>query len=279
MILVTGATGCLGRLVAELIDGVWAPARQDLDMERPEDLVRIICRKKPRVIVHAGAWTDVDGCEREPDRAFRVNWLATRAIASAAIKCEATLIYISTDYVFDGSKPIYYEHDEPNPVNVYGKTKLWGEREALRVPESYVVRTSWVFGPGGRSFLSAFLDMAAAGKPLTVINDQVSRPTYAPHLASLLMDFVRARLPFGIYHLAGATDATYLDFVSRGLEIAGLKAELRPVSSSELRRPARRPSRSSLSSEAYAVFTGKAIPPWEETIEEYVEWWRASRES
>jgi len=111
-----------------------------------------------------------------------------------------------------------------------------------------------------------------------VLKDQVSRPTYAPYLASLLMDFVRARLPFGIYHLAGATDANYLDFVSRGLELAGIKAELKPVSSSELERPARRPLRSSLSSEAYFAFTGKAVPGWEETIEEYVEWWKVSKE-
>jgi len=278
MILVTGASGCLGRLVADLLEGVWAPDRAELDMERPEDLFRVICRKKPRAIVHAGAWTDVDGCEKEPGKAFTVNWLATRAIASAAIRCEATLLYISTDYVFDGARSIYCEHDEPNPLNIYGKTKLWGEKEVLRVPESYVVRTSWVFGPGGRSFLSRFLDMAAAGKPLTAITDQVSRPTYAPHLASFLMDFARARLPFGIYHLAGATDATYLDFISRGLEIAGIKANMKAVPSSKLKRPARRPARSSLSSEAYAVFTGKAIPAWEETLEEYVEWWKVSRE-
>lgn len=278
MILVTGASGCLGRLVADLLDGVWAPDRAELDMMRPDTIYKVICKRKPRTIVHTGAWTDVDGCEKEPEKAFTVNWLATRAIASAAIKCNATLLYISTDYVFDGAKPIYSEHDEPNPLNVYGKTKLWGEREVLRVSESYVVRTSWVFGPGGRSFLSRFLDIAASGKPLTAITDQVSRPTYAPHLASLLLDFVGERLPFGIYHLAGATDATYLDFISRGLEIAGLRANLMAVPSSRLKRPAVRPARSSLSSEAYAIFTGKNLPGWEETLEEYVERWKISKE-
>ncbi|MGC8894213.1 MAG: dTDP-4-dehydrorhamnose reductase [candidate division WOR-3 bacterium] len=278
MILLTGASGCLGRLLVDLLDGVWAPSKQDLDLSRPDDLCRTICMKRPRTIIHAGAWTDVDGCEREPERAFVINWMATRAIASAAIKCEATLIYISTDYVFDGARPIYSEHDDPNPLNTYGKTKLWGEREALRVPRGYVVRTSWVFGPGGRSFLSRFLDMAAAGKSLFAITDQVSRPTYAPRLASLLTDFARARLPFGLYHLAGATDATYMDFVTKGLEIAGLRADVRAVSSQELQRPAKRPPRSSLSSETYKTFTGKEIPGWQETLEEYVEWWKASKE-
>ncbi len=278
MILLTGASGCLGRLLADLLEGVWAPSRQEMDMTRPDEICKAICRKRPRAIVHAGAWTDVDGCEADPDRAFAINWLATKAVASAAIKCEAILIYISTDYVFDGAKPIYSEHDEPNPLNVYGKTKLWGEKEVLRVPTGYVVRTSWVFGPGGKSFLSRFLDIAAAGKPLTAIADQVSRPTYAPHLASLLLDFARARLPFGLYHLAGATDATYLDFVTRGLDLAGLKADVMAVSSSEMARPARRPARSSLSSWAYTALSGKGIPGWEETLKEYVEWWKASRE-
>lgn len=279
MILVTGASGCLGRLVADLLERVWAPSRQEMDLTRPDEMCRSICRRRPSTIIHAGAWTDVDGCEANPERAFTVNWLATRAIASAAIRCEATLIYISTDYVFDGAKPIYSEHDEPNPLNVYGKTKLWGEKEVIRVPTSYVIRTSWVFGPGGGNFLSRFLDAAAAGKPLSAINDQVSRPTYAPHLASLLLDFIRARLPFGLYHLAGATDATFLDFVTRGLELAGLKANVRAVSSSEMARPARRPTRSSLSSAAYTTLSGKGVLGWEETLKEYVEWWKASRES
>ncbi len=278
MILVTGSSGCLGNLLVDLLEGVWAPCRNEMDMTRPNEVCKAVCKRKPKTIIHAGAWTDVDACEADPERAFTVNWLATRALASAAIKCEATLIYISTDYVFDGTKPIYSEHDEPNPLNVYGKSKLLGEKEALRVPAGYVIRTSWVFGPGGRNFLSRFLDMAASGKTLSAITDQVSRPTYAPHLASLLLDFARMRLPFGLYHLAGATDATYLNFVTRGLELAGLKADIRAVSLSEMARPARRPSRSSLSSWTYTTLTGKAIPGWEETLEEYVEWWKASRE-
>ncbi|MEO0145661.1 MAG: dTDP-4-dehydrorhamnose reductase [candidate division WOR-3 bacterium] len=277
MILVTGASGCLGSKVADLLDDVWAPDRSELDLERPADVFRTLIRMRPKVIFHAGAWTDVDACETNPQRAHVVNWVSTRAIASAAIRLDAILVYISTDYVFGGEKDLYNENDEPNPVNVYGRTKLLGEREALRVPQSYVVRTSWVFGPGGKTLLSRFLDYGAQGKPLTLITDQVSRPTYVMHLASLVLDFARGRLPFGVYHLAGSADVTYADFVKRGLELAGIKTDLRLVRSSELNRPAKRPLRSSLSSELYEALTGKRVPGWEETLEEYVEWWINSK--
>jgi len=218
--------------------------------------------------------TDVDACQMDPERAARVNWLGTRAIASAAGELGIPLAYLSTDYVFDGRKNLYTESDRPDPVNAYGMTKLMGEREVLRVRGSFVIRTSWVFGPGGRNFLSGFLDQASEGKPLFAIVDQVSCPTYAPWLARELATLVERPIPSGLYHLAGQVGVSYFDFVKKGLELAGLRAELAPCERSELKRPAPRPAMSCLCSWAYGQVTGRAIPGWEQTLKEYVSWWK-----
>ncbi len=271
MILLTGGTGCLGRALRPLLGSdLWAPTRAELDLERVSEIEPKVLERAPEAIVHLAAWTDVDGCEREPERARRVNWLATKALASAAVKLNALFLYISTDYVFDGVKGEYREHDEPNPVQVYGLTKLWGEREALRVPRSYAIRVSWVFGPGGKSFLSKFHLLAKEGKPVKAIADQSSAPTYAPFLAQELLVFLEEGLPYGLWHLAGSEEASYYQFVREGMRALGL-GEPEPILASQVRRPARRPRRSFLISQAYKDFTGREVPGWREGLRHFLE--------
>ena len=249
---------------------LWAPTREELDLENLGEIKPKVLEKAPEVIIHAAAWTDVDGCEREPGKARRVNWLATKELVSAAVELNSLFIYISTDYVFDGVKGAYREGDEPNPLQVYGLTKLWGEREALRVPRGYAVRVSWVFGPGGKNFLSRFVDLAKEGKPIKAIVDQSSAPSYAPFLARELLSFVEGSLPYGLWHLAGAEEASYYQFIKEGMRMLGL-GEPEPVLSAQMPRPARRPRRSFLISEAYKEFTGREVPGWREGLRHFLE--------
>ena len=272
MIMITGASGCVGSQLRGLLSDVWAPTRQELDLNRPDKVMDAVLSAEPDLIFHLAAMTDVDACQRRKDEAARINWLSTRAIAHAAARLDAVLVYLSTDYVFPTGGP-FREYHQPDPVNFYGLSKLMGEREALRWRKSYVIRTSWVFGPGGKGFLSRFLDEASNNGRLLAVADQVSKPTYAPELAGLLAGLVDARLPFGLYHLAGETEATYFEFARLGVELAGLEAEVVPVSSDDLNRPAPRPGRSSLDSWTWKTLAGSSLSGWQKTLEEFVSWW------
>jgi dTDP-4-dehydrorhamnose reductase len=254
-LLVTGAGGQLGREVVGVCtaagDEVVACDHAALDVSDRDQVLQVVAAASPEAVIHAGARTDVDGCETDPDRAYAVNALGTRHVAEAARMVSATVCYVSTDYVFDGrgERP-YHEWDATNPVSVYGRSKLGGET-ALG-PQDTVVRTSWVCGRHGRNFIRTILSRAATGQPLTVVDDQHGCPTFAEDLAVMIRRLVVARLP-GLFHVTNQGATTWYRFARDAVEAAGLDTALvTPITTAQLQppRPAPRPANSVLDNAA-----------------------------
>jgi dTDP-4-dehydrorhamnose reductase len=209
----------------------------------------------PTLVLHAAAWTDVDGAEAKPDEARRVNVDGTRNVVSLG----APVVYFSTDYVFDGTKrEPYVESDEPNPVSMYGRTKLDGERE---VREGWIVRSSWLFGWTGHNFVRTMLELGRRQNEVRVVDDQVGCPTYVGHLAAATQAVVD--LPQGAWHVAADGSCTWAEFAEAIFEEAGLRCRVVPISSEELGRPAARPANSVLRSERPAA---PKLPHWREGL-------------
>ncbi len=272
-VLITGSTGLVGgTLLRELRDHgheVIPFHRGVVDLEDTPAIVPAILQSHPDFIVHAAAVTQVDRCEIEPDLARRVNWLATRQIRHAAQLLEVPLLYLSTDFVFDGQKGEYREMDTPNPLSVYGLTKYWGEEEILVHPLHYVVLVSWVFGPGGRNFFSRLVPLLQERQSLRVTYNQWSAPTYAPALARALRWIIEHEPPYGTYHLAGEEVTTPFDLVSEVLKRLPCECQVRRVSMSSLGRPAPRPRKTHLLNTALKAL-GVVIPGYRTFLEEFI---------
>jgi dTDP-4-dehydrorhamnose reductase len=206
--------------------------------------------------LHAAAWTDVDGAEADPQGASATNVGGTRHVAELG----APLVYFSTDYVFDGRKGSpYVESDGPNPLSVYGRSKLLGE--AAAGADAWIARSSWLFGPTGHNFVRTMLRLGAARDEVAVVDDQRGSPTYVGHLAEAVRDLVE--LPAGIWHLAAEGDCTWADFAGAIFEEAGLTCRVRTISTAELSRPAPRPAYSVLRSERPGA---PRLPHWREGL-------------
>jgi dTDP-4-dehydrorhamnose reductase len=243
-VLVTGAGGQLGREVVDAFaDHDVVPADQPaLDVGDRERVLQVVGATRPDAVVHAAAWTDVDGCESDPDRAYRVNAVGTRSVVEAARLVGARVCYVSTDYVFDGAagRP-YTEWDRPNPISVYGRSKLGGETELG--PDDTVVRTSWLAGRHGRNFVRTILQKAAEGGELRVVDDQHGAFTNAADLATMIRRLVLERRT-GVYHVTNRGATTWYQLACDAVAIAGLDTSLvRPIATSQMDppRPAARP--------------------------------------
>jgi dTDP-4-dehydrorhamnose reductase len=271
--LVTGAGGQLGR---ELVGAfarheVVAADRATLDVADRHAVLAAVTDTRPDVIVHAAAWTAVDACESDPDRAFATNALATRHVAEAARITGAHVIYVSTDYVFDGtSSTPYTEWDLPSPRSVYGRSKLGGEQELD--PGSAVVRTSWVVGRYGSNILKTVLRLLDGDATLTFVDDQHGCPTVAADLAVAIERLATSRLP-GTFHVTNQGATTWYGFVQAVAEMAGAGADrVRPTSTAELDppRPAPRPAMSVLDNAALRLQALPLLPDWQESVERLV---------
>ncbi len=274
-VLLTGAGGQLGHELVSAFSGsghdVVGCDRSMLDVTDREHVMQAIGRVGPDAVVHAAAWTDVDGCEGDPDRAFAVNALGTRHVAEAARLTGARVCYVSTDYVFDGTagRP-YTEWDSPNPLSVYGRSKLGGE--AVLGPDDTVVRTSWVCGRHGRNFVKTVLGRARQGQQLTVVDDQHGCPTFADDLAGAVCRLVTARLP-GTFHVTNQGPTTWYGFARDVVAAAGLDPGLvTPVATTELRppRPAPRPAYAVLDNAALRLSGERLLPDHREPLERLV---------
>jgi dTDP-4-dehydrorhamnose reductase len=270
-ILITGADGQLGRELQavlkdhELVLAVWP----QFDLLKPgvEEFIRA---GRPDVVIHAAAYTDVDGAEREPDTAFAVNAGGTERIARAAAQVGARLIYLSTDYVFDGRKAApYLETDQPNPLSAYGRSKLEGERLAMAVsPRTLVVRTSWLYGPHGKNFVRTIMGLVSEQPELKVVADQRGCPTYAHDLAAglaRLIELDTSNLEPRTLHLTGAGDCTWHELACAIASYMGGTTRVRAISTSELNRPAPRPSYSVLANRVLAT-RGVTLPHWKDAL-------------
>jgi len=212
------------------------------------------------VVINCAAWTDVDGAEEHEQEALRINRDGARNLAEAA----GRVIYVSTDYVFDGTKrEPYLESDPVNPQTAYGRTKLAGERATAEAnPRHHIVRTSWLFGPGGPNFVETILRLARERDSLRVVDDQVGKPTYTGHLAPELLELAASE-EYGIHHRAGAGECSWFEFALEIVERAGLDCRVEPCTTAEFPRPAPRP--------AYSVLGGEQrLPSWREGLDAYL---------
>ncbi|MGH2653974.1 MAG: dTDP-4-dehydrorhamnose reductase [Actinomycetota bacterium] len=269
-IAVTGAGGGLGRAFLASVPGghqVHGFARADLDVRDHDEVVRTLVTLEPDVILHLAAMTSVDGCQAEPGRASETNVLGSFNVAAAARRSGARLVTLSTDYVFDGEKGAPYdERDRPNPLSVYGWTKLAGERAAEAVaPDLLVVRTAWVFG-SGTDFLSRAVRRLRAGEEVGGIVDQVGSPTHVLHLAERILPLIESDVR-GIVHLAGPEATTWHDVLVRAKLAGGLAGDVVDQKADEVGRPAPRPANSSFTSVVLSGTRVPAMPPLDEAIE------------
>lgn len=261
-VLVTGAGGQLGRATLRELgaDGIGL-RRADLDVTDAAAVLAAAEHHQPTLILHAAAWTDVDGAETDRDGAYRANVLANRHVAEAAKAVGARLITLSTDFVFDGNKrEPYVEADATGPISYYGETKLLGEQAALEAyPEgTWVVRTAWVYDEQGTNFPRLIMRLSETRDVLRVVEDQTGSPTYAGHLAPLLLSLPDV-VPAGIHHIAGGGAATRREWAEAVLAAAGQTTVVEGATSDEFPTPAQRPAYSALRSERADT---PVLPPW-----------------
>ena len=292
-VLVTGAGGQLGRDLVDAFGGTVPAGGRRCSLYGPDgpgravDVVGLdhaalpvddrgavlaaVDGLRPDVVVHAGAWTAVDACEADPDRALAVNALGTRHVAEAAERSGAHLVYVSTDYVFDGRSPRpYVEWDETNPLSVYGRSKLGGERECP--PGSTIVRTSWVCGAHGANMVKTALRLAGGDGPLRFVDDQHGCPTFTADLAAAVVTLATDRRP-GVHHVTNQGATTWFGFVRAVLAAAGHDGgRVEPIATADLDppRPAPRPANSVLDNAALRLGALPLLAPWEDGLDRLV---------
>ena len=271
-VLIIGHLGLLGRALMRAgqdaeVHGLDLP---DLDIRDFSQLQKHMKQIDPDWIVLTAAYTDVDGCESNQDRAFAVNRDGPINVARAAKEVNARLLFLSTDYVFDGKKKNPYEIDDPrNPQSVYGRSKAAAEVGLLAVlPECCIVRTSWMFGVGGKSFPDTILKLAGTRPALDIVNDQRGCPTYSVDLARAIFELCRKEAK-GILHATNAGECSWFEFAREIIAGAGLTTEVRPVSSEQFARPAPRPAYSVLSSKSLHRYCIE-MPSWKDALRRYL---------
>lgn len=276
--LVTGSAGMVGRAVCELCnlagDTVLPYEHKSLNIGHFDSVMKVLRDEKPEVVINCAAWTDVDGCELQPERAYESNAQGPQNLAKACRSIDALLITISTDYVFDGNKEGFYtQRDQPDPRSVYAVSKLEGERLAQAVwARTIVVRSGFIYGPGGTNFLSTMIERVRGGQKLQVIDDCYGTPTYSRDLAARLRELAQIDLP-GIYHVVNeGGGASFADFAREVIALAGCEGvEVEPVSVESLQRPAPRPRNSRLRCLLSPAIGLRPLREWRLALREYVE--------
>jgi dTDP-4-dehydrorhamnose reductase len=272
-ITIFGATGLLGKsLMREHTDDeVSGLGSKDADVRDPQQVLDAIERTRPDWIVLTAAYTDVDGCEINPNLAFDVNSHGAVNVAQAAKMAGARLLFLSTDYVFDGAKNAPYEINDPRaPRTVYGRSKAEAEDQIARIlPDCCIVRTAWLFGVGGRCFPDTILKLAATRLAIDVVDDQRGSPTYAPDLAHAIFQICHKNAA-GVIHATNTGDCTCFGFARLIIAGAGLAADVRPTTSDKFPRPAERPKYSVLSQRSLSKY-GISLPAWQDALARYLQ--------
>ena len=272
MILVVGSKGMLGQELMGLFgSGARGVDVEDIDITDLASVQRVLLTLKPRVVVNAAAYTDVDGCETNRELALQVNGEGVAHLAMISKDIGAKLVQLSTDYVFDGGKnACYLEDDAPAPLSVYGESKLAGEMNAKFNPDHLIVRTQWLYGHAGKNFVETMLRLAAERSELDVVDDQIGSPTWTYDLA-LAIKALLDKGCRGTYHAANSGFISWNGFAREIFRLAGLAVTVNPMSTEKLGRPAPRPLYSTLDCSKLAEDTGFVPEPWQEALKRYLE--------
>jgi dTDP-4-dehydrorhamnose reductase len=272
-VTIFGATGLLGKDLMRLWHGdeLVGLGSKHADIRDANRVREAVEQSRPDWIVLAAAYTNVDDCESHSELAFAVNRDGPVHVARAAKQAGAKLLFLSSDYVFDGKKTTPYEaEDARNPQSVYGRSKAEAEIGLLEVlPEACIARTSWLFGTGGKCFPDTILKLAANRSSLDVVSDQRGDPTYSVDLAGAIIELCRKDAA-GIVHVSNAGECSWFEFAREVVQRAGLSTEVRPVSSQQMARPAPRPAYSVLSSKSLQPY-GIEMPTWQDALQRYLQ--------
>ena len=274
-ILVTGVKGQLGYDVVKALESRgYQPVgvdREEMDLMNNNMIQNFIMNLKPEAIIHCAAYTAVDQAEEEVEICYQINAEAVKVIAECAKTLDIPMIYISTDYVFDGTKASeYVETDIPNPINVYGASKLKGEQYVQQLLEKfYIVRISWVFGINGNNFIKTMQRLGNEQDQLNIIHDQVGSPTYTAHLAPLLVDMIETD-QYGIYHATNEGYCSWYEFAAEIFKQSQLDVTLHPITTDQYKTKAKRPLNSKMSKQKLSDYGFHRLPTWQEALKNYI---------
>lgn len=274
-ILLLGCTGMLGYELASRLGGeneLVGLSSREIDITDFASLKKIMQELRPQLVINAAAYTDVDGAEKDKNLAFAVNAEGVRNIALTAREIHCPVVHFGTDYIFDGSKGNpYREEDEANPLNVYGQSKLAGEKYLMEITDNYLlIRTAWLYGKKRKNFVKTIITKAKREKVLSVVDDQIGSPTYAFDLAGAVSLLIKKRA-IGIYHVVNSGACSWFDFALAIVRSIGLdNVEIMPVKSKDYPRPARRPSYSVLDCSRFSFLTGFTMRSWEDALKDFL---------
>jgi len=273
-IMIIGSEGMLGHDLVDVLSvehEISTTTIDTLDITDIDKTIKTVKKNNPDVLVHAAAFTDVDGSESNPDLAYKVNAIGTRNVAVACKEANCAMVYICTDYVFDGTgtKP-YREYDQTKPLGVYGKTKHVGEVYVRDILDKfYVVRTAWLYGYHGPNFVSTMLKLAENNSTINVVNDQVGSPTYTVDLANAIARIIK-RPAYGIYHVTNSEQCSWYDFAREIFTQAGIEVNVKPVTTEEFPRPAPRPKYSVLEHYSWKMEGYPEMRSYKEALADYL---------
>ena len=273
-ILITGSNGMLGHDLIEVLKDkheLLLTTSKTLDITDGDSVMDFILKSNPDIVINSAAYTDVDGCESNPDLAYNVNGEGVKNLALACREVDCPLVHISTDYVFNGQndRP-WVEDDEIGPISIYGKSKLEGEEHIKEILEKYfIVRTAWLYGVNGRNFPRTMLELAQNHSEITVVYDEVGTPTYTPDLAKGISELIETDY-YGTYHLTNSGNCSWCEFARYIFEVADVDVNVIPVTASEFARPAPRPSYSVLENRNWVENGFEPLRNYKDAIKEYI---------
>ena len=272
MILVVGSKGMLGQdLMALFGEAARGFDVDEIDITDLESVQRVLLSLKPRVVINAAAYTDVDGCQSNAELAMQVNAEGVGFLAMISNEIQAKLVQVSTDYVFDGRKGApYLEDDLQSPLSIYGESKLGGEMNAWLNPDHLIVRTQWLYGHGGKNFVETMLKLGSERDEVSVVDDQVGSPTWTCDLALAIKALIDKGCS-GTYHAANSGFTSWNGFAQEIFRLAGMEVTVHPMTTEQLGRPAPRPLYSTLDCSKLAQDTGIVLQPWQEALKRYLE--------
>jgi dTDP-4-dehydrorhamnose reductase len=272
-IIITGHKGQLGKALQEALKGetLFGVDLPEHDITDRHAIAQAIADFAPQVVIHTAAMTNVDGCERDPDAAYRINGLGTQNVALSCQRCGAAMVYVSTNEVFDGTKgEPYLEFDQTNPINAYGRSKLAGEFYTRSLLDHfYVVRIAWLYARGGNNFVTKIIRLADERGELRVVTDEISSPTYAPDLAEAIAQLIRTD-HYGIYHFTNEGTCSRYDFALKILDLSGRgHVPVQPITSDQFARASTPPLYAPIRNFCAATALGITLRPWEEALQAY----------